>query len=214
MSGFRTRSVLKRKHISCCHRNKVTYTIGFAFGPDFDNLSLLDTPDTIWLCREIVEDRATPNKPVCNTPHSLMPPYLWAWYPFLCNALTFFYCLYPSLLIYETLFHASKSWSLITSTIKPCPTTHHLPGVNHTFLGYFWIFKLHIHLLDAVIHLHAVSLEENSLRTGSNSSWNSQYHLLAMCLKQRCCFRHVFNRYWTKNTCHDSHTTVTFYLAW
>lgn len=188
MSGFRTRSVLKRKHISCCHRNKVTYKIGFAFGPDFDNLSLLDTPDTIWLCRDrrgqgdpkqasvqyTTQSRATLSLGMISLslscPHLLLLPlslltYLW-------NSISCLKILVPHYLYYKALPY------------YPPPSRRG----NHPFLGYFWIFKLHIHLLDAVIHLHAVSIEENSLRTGSKSSWYSQYHLLAMCLKQRCCF--------------------------
>lgn len=49
-------------------KTKFTWTIYFAFGPDFHNLSLLNTPDTLPQGREIVQDEGDPR------PFSLRPP--------------------------------------------------------------------------------------------------------------------------------------------
>lgn len=132
-------------------------------------------------------------------PFSVMPPLL----------------LPLSLMIY--LLNSYSCLKILITQYLCCEALFYSPAPSGR-VCYFWTFKFYIQLLDVIFSLNANSLEEGSLRTGFiNSTWYPQY-LLAIHLKQRCCFINIqltIISYWTKDTCQNwLIATITFYLAW
>lgn len=132
--------------------------------------------------------------------------------PFFCNASP---STAISLMIY--LLNSYSCLKILITQYLCCEALFYSPAPSGR-VCYFWTFKFYIQLLDVIFSLNANSLEEVSLRTGFiNSTWYPQY-LLAIHLKQRCCFINIQLKiisYWTKDTCQNwLIAIITFYLAW
>lgn len=166
-SGLKTKTVLKRMHISCCHTNKIYIynLLWFWLG--------LSQPCLCWTLQ-------TPSNSPERLHHKANSRQFSIQYSTQSHASLFWGMIFPFSVMpspFSIAFISQCSstkvltmpqnpgQSLTSSEVLPYyPTPSR--RINLPFLCYFWTFKPYIQLLNVMISLHAISRKESSLGTG------------------------------------------------